>query len=278
MSKDKSDDEKNLNFIALFAFGGVVLLWLASWVLIDKFVPDAARGVFGDKFGSINSLFSGLAFAGLIYAILLQRIELKLQRRELELTRDELRGQRGEFEEQNKTLKRQRFENTFFQMLALHNDIINSMSSGVGDGELRGRYLLKSLSSQLIRRIGRRDGRDVSRWDFNYTNFQYDLFYEDCRSLMGIYFRNLYRLFKFVDESYLSEDDKKFYTNIVRAQLSDQELQMLFYNCINIKGGKFKVYVEKYSLLNNLTPNLIAFFDDAKHMYSIQAYGSEYPT
>jgi len=40
---------------------------------------------FGDMFGAVNTLFSGLAFAGLIYAILLQRSELELQRKELEL-------------------------------------------------------------------------------------------------------------------------------------------------------------------------------------------------
>jgi hypothetical protein len=49
-----------------------------------------AQGQFGDQFGAVNSLFSGLAFAGLVYAILLQRGELRLQRRELEQTRREL--------------------------------------------------------------------------------------------------------------------------------------------------------------------------------------------
>lgn len=48
------------------------------------------RGAFGDMFGAINALFSGLAFAGIIFTILRQREELKLQRKELELTREEL--------------------------------------------------------------------------------------------------------------------------------------------------------------------------------------------
>jgi len=41
-------------------------------------------------FGAANALFSGLALAGVVYAILLQREELMLQRKELELTRQEL--------------------------------------------------------------------------------------------------------------------------------------------------------------------------------------------
>lgn len=54
-------------------------------------LPDwQTRGQFGDVFGAANALFSGLAFAGLIFAILLQREDLALQRTELELTRREL--------------------------------------------------------------------------------------------------------------------------------------------------------------------------------------------
>lgn len=53
--------------------------------------PDwPTRGQFGDVFGAVNALFSGLAFAGLIYTVFLQREELALQRKELELTRQEL--------------------------------------------------------------------------------------------------------------------------------------------------------------------------------------------
>jgi hypothetical protein len=55
--------------------------------LYDK--PNGA-GEFGDMFGGVNALFSGLAFVGVIYAILLQRRELQLQREELALTRTEL--------------------------------------------------------------------------------------------------------------------------------------------------------------------------------------------
>jgi hypothetical protein len=47
-------------------------------------------GQFGDMFGVINALFTGLALAGAIYTILLQRHELELQREELRLTREQL--------------------------------------------------------------------------------------------------------------------------------------------------------------------------------------------
>lgn len=61
--------------------GYAIYRWLPDW---------PTRGQFGDVFGAVNALFSGLAFAGLIYTVFLQREELGLQRRELELTRQEL--------------------------------------------------------------------------------------------------------------------------------------------------------------------------------------------
>jgi hypothetical protein len=69
----------------------IVALQVAAGIAIYFLLPDwTSRGQFGDLFGAFNATFSGLAFAGLIYAILLQREDLALQRTELELTRQEL--------------------------------------------------------------------------------------------------------------------------------------------------------------------------------------------
>lgn len=113
---DKNNKNQGTNYTLLVVFSVVVvLLYLGSWLLIDHFYACPERqGQFGDKFGAVNALFSGLAFAGLIFTIILQKNELALQRKELSLTHEELKGQKEQLEEQNKTLKIQRFENTFF--------------------------------------------------------------------------------------------------------------------------------------------------------------------
>jgi hypothetical protein len=62
----------------------VFALWLVTpFVMIGIGLNLAERGLAGDQYGSTNALFSGLAFAGVIIAILLQREELALQRKEL---------------------------------------------------------------------------------------------------------------------------------------------------------------------------------------------------
>lgn len=69
------------------------------------------------------------------------------------------------------------------------------------------------------------------------------------------YFRHLYRIFKYIDKSPLINDDRYEYAAIARAQLSEYELLMLFYNGLNVNDEgqyKFKDFIEIYSLLNNL--------------------------
>ena len=102
----------------------VIVIWLLWWWI---FYHDPDRGTFGDMFGGVNTLFSGLAFAGVIYAIFLQRKELELQREELVQTREELKGQKLMLKAQNETLRKQNFEDTFFQLLRLFSDNVRTI-------------------------------------------------------------------------------------------------------------------------------------------------------
>jgi len=72
-----------------------------------SFTSWTDRGQFGDMFGVANALFSGLAFAGLIIAILLQRQELGLQRDELKSTRKELKRSAAAQERSQESLRQQ---------------------------------------------------------------------------------------------------------------------------------------------------------------------------
>jgi hypothetical protein len=79
----------------------VLVLWLGTWGFGTYFFDNwQERGQFGDLFGSVNALFSGLAFLGLIYTIRLQGQELSLQREELKLQREEMAASRAELEHQ----------------------------------------------------------------------------------------------------------------------------------------------------------------------------------
>lgn len=84
----------------------VLVIWACNLAVVYQLFPDwPTRGQFGDLFGSVNSLFSGLAFAGLIYTILLQGHELSLQREELRLQREEMARSREQLAEQARLQK-----------------------------------------------------------------------------------------------------------------------------------------------------------------------------
>lgn len=156
-------------FTRLAILSLIVCLWLGCWyfLLNNPYLKDySERGQFGDMFGVINSLFSGLAFGGIIYTILLQREELRAQREELRLTKQE-------FITQNQTLRLQRFENTFFNLIDVHNNIVNSLKSAFtttsGD-RLKGRG--RAIFNDLIFGLNQEKGlhgnpKKYSVEDFN---------------------------------------------------------------------------------------------------------------
>jgi hypothetical protein len=96
-------------------FAGVFILWALTGVAIfySPLEGWGERGQFGDLFGSINALFSGLAFAGVIVAIMLQREELSLQRLELAQTRQELAKTAKAQDEAQKALNKTMYAQSF---------------------------------------------------------------------------------------------------------------------------------------------------------------------
>lgn len=236
---------------------GLVAFIVFTWVALGLYASDRPEpGEFGDMFGAANALFAGLAFGMLIYANWLQRIELRLQRRELEQTRTTLEGQKEQLEAQNRTLQKQNFEDTFFQLLRLHNDIVGSIDIGKGERTTIGRdcfaAFYKQLQNAYVENLReRKEGVVAVQVRLSEV---YSKFYQRYEHELGHYFRSLYNMVKFVKNSNVT--DKRLYTNLVRAQLSSFELILIFYNCLSGLGqAKFKPLVIEFDLLKHLPTN-----------------------
>lgn len=74
---------KTIAWIGVAIIGIAGFQYLFALLVMKSIIPWSDRSAFGEMFGGLNTFFSGLAFGGVIYAILLQRKELKLQREEL---------------------------------------------------------------------------------------------------------------------------------------------------------------------------------------------------
>lgn len=138
-------------------------IFVAYFILVRMFLPEwAESGQFGDMFGGLNAFFSGLAFLGVIYAILLQREELSLQRKELELTRKELKRTAEAQEKSEQALTKQAASlkvtaklNGLGALLQHYNTLIeltNSAKYGINTAEFNAR---KKDADEVIAEIKR---------------------------------------------------------------------------------------------------------------------------
>lgn len=85
---------------------------------------------------------------------------------------------------------------------------------------------------------------------------------------LSSYFRNMYNAIKLVDnDKYLSESEKINLVKIYRAQLSNPELYILFFNLVSRFGKKWNAngYIEKYELLTNLPVAYCDGYDPKKY-------------
>ena len=271
-----------LGIMLIFVF----ISFITNFCLIFTGFDENTRGTFGDQFGAVNALFSGLAFAGLIYTIILQRRDLKLQRKEMQV-------QTREFKRENDTLKIQRFENTFFNMLSQFQEIVNNISYSYQDIEKDKTVTVKGRDAFYVSFEEAPHRPGITSWDPLYENQPYRGM-DDVIRLLGKegymqaytpsyfdhYFRMLYRILKFVKTSPLVKefDDEYEYTAMLRAMLSRYELVWIYYNGLSEYGEeKLKPLLERYAMLKNLREDLLSSNNDGFGEYKESAYKKTYP-
>ena len=275
--------------------GGVILLFLLNLSMVFYIKDNETRGTFGDQFGATNALFSGLAFTGLIYTIILQRRDLelqrndlRLQREELVLTRREMEYQTAEFEKQNETLKIQRFENTFFNMLSQFQEVVSGLSinlrirgvESIYSGRELFQVLFESSTVYVDIPLGdrSRQGFRCMRAALEKLGIESYMRSEEP-TIFDHYFRLLYRILKFVNDTSLINnfEDKYTYTSMLRAILSRYELVWLYYNGLSEYGNeKLKPLIERYAMLKNIREDLLTESADMS-CYAPSAYEKMVP-
>ncbi len=186
-------------------------------------------------------------------------------------------------EQQRKDIALERFESNLFELIHIQQDITNNLI-----------FVEKKVNKNIIQA----QGRDVFQYvyeDYNFgldgkygnetpiivgvkTLMQYQNIdrYTDLKELgcLDHYFRHLYRIFKYINDSEII-DDKYKYSCIVRASLSQYELIMLFYNCLSSNGNEnFKPLIETYAIFNNIRVELLAK-QEHKNLYSNGAYNKQ---
>lgn len=350
-----------------------------------------------EKLGPVGDFFGGTTI-GLfsISSILFVIAAIKMQKKDLEMQQEELQKTREEFELTNDTLIKQQFENTFFNMINLHHNILKDLIKEVDGKVITGRNVIKVLYSELnhkyyeenmpdyivrilngLTRYKDIDDMEIHRlaeklqiavrkiefvkehylknstveeiiefintidhdWeelkhqvmldispvktgkivdfirlfaenkivndfckglltldlcekliqdkielsylvkvknllvddaDYQYKTDAYESMYNNNEENIGHYFRNLYRIVKFIEDHRFSADEdineleKRKYRGILRAQLSSNELLMLFYNVVySEKGKKFALLLKGKNFFDDhLVPSAFLWKND----------------
>lgn len=222
---------------------------------------DASKfGTFGDFVGGVLGSFWALCGVLLFYkalqeqrkdfatnnkSLLQQLATLELQTKEFKAQREELELTRNVFNEQAKTLNQQRLESTYFSLLDLYiKGKVNLDHHKKGnDG------YFKYLKKKMLHRELQKDPLE----NHNAAKEIYlDVFYRE-KDELAQYFRLIYRIIKFIDDSTIGDKEKFKYIKILRSQLSECEMIALYYNSLTDYGGKSYQLILKYNLLKHLS-------------------------
>lgn len=210
----------------------ILVLWCSSGFVMNFTFDD--RGTAGDMFGAVNALFSGLAFASLVYTLTVQRKELKLQRRELALQRDEIKRSTEELAGQKDLMYLQRFDATFFNLVAAHKEILSNVQWGKFNG--------KTAIDQAVR-------------IFKANEIEEDMKFLIERSTdFELCFYNFMFVLEFIKDESFRDYRKQKYATIFLAQLTPSQVTLmhnyLFYYLRVVDNQRYLNFKQTYLYFN----------------------------
>lgn len=243
-------------------------------VLIGLSLPFILRYSEGWFFASYNDLNNAGGWLGgtssplfSLAGFLMMYSAYKSQQEDLRLTRVEMEENRKEAKIQNETLKRQEFETTFFHILELHHQIVNSMHEQHEVPNYQG------FEKDSDTKIESHQGRQYFQFAYSSLKKKYNLsikissstpmskiykeFFEKNQIYLGHYFRNAYHILRLLDKSVLDSERKEDFSKLFAAQLSSDEQHLLFYNCFCGEHKKFAFLALKYDIFSTMDDNTL---------------------
>lgn len=291
MTENNEQEKKEIFFSEntgkLFAICGIIFIVLAAIIFIllgnwsfSKTLNEEKIGQFGDFIGGIiGSLFS-LAGVILFYVALkeqrkdinINQENLKLQNIALNQQVEEFREQKAElietrkvyeeqtilireqtnlYKQQNKELKEQtntaklqQFDSSFFSYLNMFIELKKTI-----DLKTEGENYFNKIYSELLK-IDSKDKTLIET--FTLIQAKYMEVFHINKNELSHYFKTLYRIIILIDSSSLEEERKHQYFKLLRSQLSDSELLILYYNYHSYLGIKVRPYIIKYGILKHI--------------------------
>ena len=269
MKKNNTFSKKFWIYTALYVLACVSICGLPALLTSGSWIDFTETGQIGDTIGGIMGPIVAMIAAYLTFiAFWVQKQANEAQRQDIKV---------------------ERFNANFYNLLDIHEQITDSLDMEILVTEgaalksitCNGRTLFyhtfenmyeEGLDVEFIGQ-GMRGRLSVKGID-SYVESELPTYFDH-------YFRNLYRIVKYVDETDVFDndevtnnvyDEKYKYVAILRSTLSRYELIWLFYNALSPYGNeKFKPLIEEYALLKNIRPELLVKPEHYK-LYRESAY------
>lgn len=295
-------------FNVLYTFLGIIGLSSLGYAIylfheINKYgIASEQQSNLGQFLGGTSGFFISLT------SIIALAIAFIAQRHQIVNQQDEIRKN----ESYN---KKQSFQNNFYKLIEIYQGILNNTIYTVMDISRDGSDYVKGTSYQQI------NGKTaIKNYYDDFCKMRLEKFHEECEKhntnkreifneeykrymrfnqyIFGHYFRIIYHILKLIREHRIifSEDinfnfDDKFYSNILRAQISSAELMFIFFNGLSdlalykSEELNFKKLIEEYVFFEHITFSQ-TFFDLSDYekyalkvlmdCYDKNAYGENY--
>jgi hypothetical protein len=282
--------------IGLVVLSGLVMLYkYLAMFGVQASTSQEVWGQFGDFFGGIlNPLLSSLTLAAVL-------VTMRLQSKELKIAQEENKRANEHLEKQANYIRTQNFESVFFRLLDVHMDSRSNVCIGTSTGKEAFDILVRNAAPCFrVLALTVTKPEEISMVYYS----------KDFRKRIGdalnVYCRGMYQVIKYVDtyeglaasndfvvESKIEsmtprekmqlrrEQDKAYrpmyfakrqYINMLRAQLTPNELKMLYLSCLTEEGVGLKYLAEKYSLFKGLGKWIVEKPEFANDYYSYLAF------
>lgn len=282
-------DKKHYLYIVAVALALVLCIYFVALSEMDNIIrffrgelgndPNQTRGLFGDSTGAINTLFSSLAFAGVILTIYWQIQESSKNKEEdhRKQFEDVFFRMAGNFEQIIAGLRIEVQPSDSFDYSSLWDVGSNGLSwrvASVNDDPITTPSMsVKPAAPEIkIPEPDRKEGREVFQFLYEQRKKEGKPLFEQIGEYgiegyegfmegeLDHYFRYFYRILRYIDDSKLIDDKQKYgYAAILRAHLSIYELLLLHYNGLSEDGwDRLKPLIEKYSMLDNIRDSKLA--------------------
>lgn len=265
--------------------------------------PIGDYGLIGDSYGIFNALFSGFAFVGVLATLYLQSRDNR-KRTIVEQYYQMLDVQQKVIDEINVAQVRKVKQGESINIAKGRKAFV--------EFKIQMKYLVKAIND-----VNDKEGFELSEVDvadIAYAVFFYGsskswkpfmmeylkdykeaerlvdaiitrldtekiyILYRPNQNYLSVYFRNMYNAIKLIDgSSMFSSEEKNDYIKILRAQLSNAELYILFFNIISRFGKKWidNKYVVKYQLIQNLPSKYCDGYDPKRYFPDVKFEGEE---